>query len=45
VDVLFFSAKKKVPKKKLPAAPGSVKGSASAKPVLPEPANADFFGY
>ena len=38
----FFSAKKKVPKKKLSAASDSVKVSAEGLPVLPEPANAEF---
>jgi hypothetical protein len=43
VDVLSFSAeKKKVPKKKLPAASDSVKVNGLAWLVLPEPANAGF---
>jgi len=43
VDVLFlFPKKKKVPKRKLPAAPDPVKVSAKALPVLPVPADAGF---
>ena len=43
MDVLsFFAEKKKVPKKKLPAASGPVKVSGLARSVLSEPANAGF---
>ncbi|RCH53917.1 hypothetical protein DJ568_15370 [Mucilaginibacter hurinus] len=37
-----FSAKEKVPKRKLPAAPDPVKVSADALPLLPVPADAGF---
>ncbi|RCH53880.1 hypothetical protein DJ568_15175 [Mucilaginibacter hurinus] len=39
-----FSAKEKVPKRKLPAAPDPVKVSANALPMLPVPADAGFCG-
>jgi hypothetical protein len=42
--LLSFSAKESN-QRKLPAAPGSMKVSAFAWPVLPEPANAGFLGY